>query len=70
MYYLNMYPNVQLFTHIAYNVYPELRFRVHIWLDVIQEHHKLSYYQDQMDVLELLLFCRVVPVLFPKISLS
>ena len=34
MYYLNMYPNVQLFTHIAYNVYPELRFRVHIWLDV------------------------------------
>ena len=30
MYYLNMYPNVQLITHIIYNMYPKSRFRVHV----------------------------------------
>ena len=34
MYYLNMYPNVQLFTHIAYYMYPKSRFVVHVWPDV------------------------------------
>lgn len=30
MYYLNMYLNVQLFTHIARDAYPKLCFWVHI----------------------------------------
>ena len=47
MYFLNMYLNVQLITHIIYNMYPKSRFRVHVGFNMgIFFHLRYTLFND------------------------
>ena len=61
MYYLNMYPNVQLFTHITHNMYPKMRFWVHVWFDVgIFLHLRYILFNDWFYCISLLFWHLII----------